>query len=130
MEEAAQTEMQKSFGHHQFFKAFNENIFRLLQLETLWGKESKAKGKNVVVCFVLVSSQTDVGSELIAVFIQRRGSSSKRFGSSFGSKNCKRRRNRANVCGQLQSPSSQGEKKNNFFVSFLFYAMCFPGEKE
>ncbi len=43
MEAAALREGQRSFGHLQFFKAFTENIFRLLQLETLWEKRAKPK---------------------------------------------------------------------------------------
>jgi ubiquitin-like 1-activating enzyme E1 B len=66
MEEAAQTEMQKSCGHHQFFKAFNENIFRLLQLETLWEKRAKPKVRTLlcVLFWFQVKQMLDLNSLL------------------------------------------------------------------
>ena len=41
MEEEAIREGAASFGRLQFHKAFNENIYRLIQLETLWEKRKK-----------------------------------------------------------------------------------------
>jgi ubiquitin-like 1-activating enzyme E1 B len=43
MEEEAKAEERVSFGRLQFHKAFSENIYRLLQLETLWEKRDKPK---------------------------------------------------------------------------------------
>ncbi len=43
MEEAAKAEEACSWGRLQFYKAYSENIYRLLQLETLWEKRVKPK---------------------------------------------------------------------------------------